>query len=83
MKLHIDWTRCDGHGTCVELLPEVLTTDDWGFPLAKSGEKQPHIPAALLDHADRAVRVCPLMALQLVPDEPRGQSRARATSYTS
>ena len=25
-RLHIDWTRCEGRGSCVELLPEVLDT---------------------------------------------------------
>ena len=33
MRVHVDWTRCDGHGSCAELLPELLDTDDWGFPL--------------------------------------------------
>ena len=23
MRLHVDWTRCDGHGACAELLPEL------------------------------------------------------------
>ncbi|MFJ6416053.1 ferredoxin [Paeniglutamicibacter sp. NPDC091659] len=30
--LHIDWTRCDGRGLCVEVLPEVFDRDDWGYP---------------------------------------------------
>ena len=35
MNLHIDWTACDGRGLCSELLPEILTEDDWGYPLAR------------------------------------------------
>ena len=23
LRLHIDWTRCDGRGLCTELLPEL------------------------------------------------------------
>ncbi|MGI9124601.1 MAG: ferredoxin, partial [Mycobacterium sp.] len=30
VKLHIDWTRCDGRGLCTELLPDVLDRDEWG-----------------------------------------------------
>ena len=29
VKLHIDWTVCDGRGLCMELLPELLGRDDW------------------------------------------------------
>lgn len=65
-RLHVDWTRCDGHGSCVELLPELLTTDDWGFPLSRTGDRQPEIPPALRDHAVHAVRTCPLMALKVL-----------------
>ena len=38
-RLHVDWTRCDGHGSCAELLPELLTVDEWGFPVSRSGER--------------------------------------------
>jgi ferredoxin len=62
MRLHIDWTACDARGVCVELLPELLTTDDWGYPLA-SGDREPDIPEPLRDHAARAVKLCPRMAL--------------------
>jgi ferredoxin len=34
-RLHVDWTRCDGRGLCVELLPDVLRRDPWGYPLAR------------------------------------------------
>lgn len=65
-RLHIDWTRCDGHGACAELLPELLAHDDWGFPLSRSGAREPEVPSALLDHAEHAVIACPLMALKLL-----------------
>lgn len=25
-------SRCDGFGYCAEILPEVLSLDEWGFP---------------------------------------------------
>ncbi len=64
--LHIDWTRCDGHGVCVELLPELLGRDDWGYPVPLQGERDPHVPARLEAHARHAVQACPLIALRLV-----------------
>jgi ferredoxin len=66
MRVHVDWTRCDGHGACAELLPELFTTDDWGFPLVKGDQRDPVVPAPLERHARRAVRACPLQALRLV-----------------
>lgn len=64
-RLHIDWTRCDGHGSCTELLPELLGSDEWGFPLSRTGEAEPRVPRQLDDLARRAVSACPLQALRL------------------
>jgi ferredoxin len=64
-RLHIDWTRCDGHGSCAELLPEVLVVVALGFPAALSGEKDPAVARRDQEHARHAVRNCPLMALRL------------------
>jgi ferredoxin len=64
-RLHIDWTRCDGRGLCIELLPELLDTDDWGYPLSRTGEPAPVVPVDLRRHADRAVTECPRLALRI------------------
>jgi ferredoxin len=64
-RLHVDWTRCDGHGSCAELLPELLVSDEWGYPLSRSGEVEPAVPRGLDDLARRAVKACPLQALRL------------------
>jgi ferredoxin len=64
-RLHVDWTRCDGHGSCAELLPELLGTDEWGFPLSRTGEPEPRVPRQLDGLARRAVSACPLQALRL------------------
>jgi ferredoxin len=68
-RLHIDWTRCDGHGSCAELLPGVLDTDDRGFPVPLTREKEPTIRARDAAAASHAVRSCPVMALRLVRDD--------------
>ena len=63
--LHVDWTRCDGHGLCADLLPEVLTRDEWGYPLARQADGSLDLAPALEEHARRAVDLCPLLALRL------------------
>jgi ferredoxin len=60
--LAVDRIRCDGYGMCAELLPEVIDLDDWGYPMFRSGAV---VPDRLLDHARRAVDVCPVLALRL------------------
>lgn len=65
MRLHVDWTRCDGHGSCAELLPELLSLDEWGFPMARDG-RDPEIPDEIAGAARRAVSACPLQALRLL-----------------
>jgi ferredoxin len=57
----IDRIKCDGHGMCAELLPEMISLDDWGYPIIKPGP----VPPRLLDHAARAVDACPVLALKL------------------
>jgi ferredoxin len=65
-RLHVDWTACDGRGLCVELLPELLDRDGWGYPLPRDGSREPAVPDGLAGHARRAVAACPLLALRLV-----------------
>lgn len=67
-RLHIDWTRCDGRGLCTELLPDLLTRDDWGYPLSYRGSRDPEVPTESLKFAKAAVKRCPRMALSLLSD---------------
>ena len=60
-ELVIDRIACDGFGMCAELLPELIDLDEWGYPIVAAGD----VPDALLDHARRAVAVCPVLALRL------------------
>jgi ferredoxin len=57
VELAIDRTRCDGHGMCAELLPELIRLDDWGYPIIGAGA----VPGRLLPQATG----CPIMALAL------------------
>ncbi len=60
-ELVVDRIACDGFGMCAELLPELIELDDWGYPIVAAGG----VPTQLLDHARRAVAVCPVLALRL------------------
>jgi ferredoxin len=64
IRLHINPISCDGFGMCQELLPELLELDDWGYPMVREGT----VPLRLMDHARRAVKVCPKVALTLETD---------------
>jgi ferredoxin len=52
--------RCDAHGYCAELLPEVVELDEWGYPMI-TGDIAPTDLAA----ARRAAAACPKLALRL------------------
>jgi ferredoxin len=73
-ELVVDRIACDGYGMCAELLPELIDLDDWGYPIVRAGG----VPDALLDHARRAVAVCPVMALRLSPTAARSVERGQA-----
>lgn len=60
MKLKVDMIACDGRGLCAEVLPELITLDDWGFPMIAR-----QVPGDLADQAEEAVRLCPRLALRL------------------
>jgi ferredoxin len=66
---------CSGHGSCAELLPGLVTLDEWGFPVI--GPRP--VPAALHRRARRAVTDCPALALMLTQanEQPQRELRAR------
>ena len=61
LHLTIDRIKCDGHGLCAELLPELIRLDDWGYPIIAPDP----IPDHLAPLAQRAVATCPVLALAL------------------
>jgi ferredoxin len=60
-RLLVHPIACDGRGLCAEILPELITLDDWGFPIIRDGD----VPGRLVAEAREAVRVCPKLALKL------------------
>ncbi len=63
-RLRVDPIACDAHGLCMELFPEWIRPDDWGYPIV---DERP-IPSELLEHARRAAAACPTVALLLVQE---------------
>lgn len=59
-QLQLDPIACDAHGLCAALLPELISLDDWGYPIVAAGEIPPHLKA----HARRAADACPTLALR-------------------
>jgi ferredoxin len=65
-KLRVNPIACDARGACAELLPEMITLDEWGYPIL-----DPHpVPPALEKHARAAVTACPTLALRLTRELP-------------
>ncbi|MEI2786685.1 MAG: ferredoxin [Candidatus Nanopelagicales bacterium] len=57
----IDWRRCRGHGVCSAALRELITLDEWGYPVVAD----PEVPEALHNAARMASATCPAAALRL------------------
>jgi ferredoxin len=64
-RLRVNPIACEAHGLCAELLPELITTDPWGYPIIATGP----VPGHLLPLARKAVALCPTLALLLTTDE--------------
>jgi ferredoxin len=58
-KLKIDWIACNGYGACETAAPDLITLDDWGYPIFLDGP----VPHALVRQADSAINDCPMLAL--------------------
>jgi len=60
MNVHIDTDRCQGHGRCVALAPELFASDDLGFGVVVG-------PGVVVDEgaARLAAENCPEQAITL------------------
>ena len=60
-RLRVNPVACDAFGYCAEFVPELVSLDEWGFPVIREDA----VPPQLFDLASRAVRECPRRALFL------------------
>ncbi len=78
-RLRVNPIACEAHALCVELLPELIRLDDWGYPILD----QPEVPSELLGLADRAVDACPTLALILEEIDSRAGVRDELARWAS
>ena len=71
VRIRIDRIACDGRGLCAEILPELISLDDWGFPIVSEAV----VPEEIVDVAEDAVEVCPKLALWLEAVTTEGQEK--------
>jgi ferredoxin len=65
--LSVNPVACSAYGYCAELLPELVTLDEWGYPVVDGSPLPPHLAAL----ARKAADSCPRRAVHLVPvDDP-------------
>jgi NADH:ubiquinone oxidoreductase subunit F (NADH-binding)/ferredoxin len=72
-RLAVDWSRCDGHGLCAAVLPELIRLDGNGYP---SFPDLP-VPPWLERGANQAIAVCPALALRFVDVEKKPAAAKR------
>jgi len=65
LALRVNPIACDAHGLCIELLPELISADPWGYPIVRTGP----VPLRLQALARRAVADCPTLALLLTDQQ--------------
>lgn len=63
MKISVNRDRCEGHGMCEEVAPELFQLDDQGdLILLFDGQD---IPKEQRGRAASSVRICPVAALEM------------------
>jgi ferredoxin len=62
-RIQLDRERCEGHGTCEQIAPNIYQLDDEG--LVSILVDQP-LSEELVGAAEAGARVCPIAALRVV-----------------
>src|SRR6202011_5760185 len=60
-QLMVDWVRCEGHGLCAHLVPELIHLDKTGFPVILPIA----VPPWLAENVQHAVQKWPAPAARL------------------
>ena len=66
-RLRVNPTLCDGYGYCAEIVPELISLDDWGLPIVSAADIN---DAEVMRLAQRAVATFPRLALLLEEPAP-------------
>ncbi|GAS93853.1 3Fe-4S ferredoxin [Mycolicibacterium canariasense] len=65
MKIQINRDRCEGHGQCIAVAPDIFDLDDEGIAILLTSES---VSEGLAGQAAAAAEVCPVAALMLDAD---------------
>jgi ferredoxin len=70
MKIEVDRARCEGHGSCTAVAPEVYDLDDDAVVVVRvrgaiEGASAGEIPAELASDAEAGALACPVAALRV------------------
>ncbi|MFG1672414.1 ferredoxin [Streptomyces sp. Y7] len=60
-RFALDWTLCDGHGLCADVVPQLIQLGPDGYPVVSTATIPPYLAA----RAKAAVRRCPALALRI------------------
>ncbi|MCE3554204.1 ferredoxin [Pseudonocardia sp. RS11V-5] len=66
-RVRLDPIACTGHGLCADLVPELVTLDEWGYPRLQHGRTSGPVDADTLPLVREAVTACPTLALRMEP----------------
>ena len=58
-RIRVNPIACEAHGVCIELLPEMIGRDPWGYPIVSDRP----VPLSLRKLARKAEASCPTLAL--------------------
>lgn len=61
--LQVNPILCDGVGMCSHFAPDLISVDQWGYPIVPTDELTPDE----LNQARAAIAACPVRALSLSP----------------
>ena len=56
---------CDGRGMCHEAAPELISLDEWGYPLLPGDGLRAAVPHRDRRTAEDATHACPVLALHI------------------
>jgi ferredoxin len=68
MRVRIDPERCQGHGRCYDLAPDLFAEDEDGYGVPLNGGQ---VPADRQDDAELAVANCPEQAIDVLEEAAR------------
>ena len=71
MKAHVDPVKCEGFGSCHDVLPEVFLLDEWGYAYVDADGQ---VPEGMETKSREAAAICPVHAITITDEKKPGRS---------